>query len=125
MMWKESRVVLVHKGGTKKEVRNYIPIVIINHIKRRKAYTTYRNHTSRQRQFKTGVPQGGVFHPHYLTFTPQTYHHPVHRFRLRPTQMTSPSHAHTQARVQPINIQPYLHKVFGNLIYVSTRMANF
>ena len=30
MMWKESRVVLVHKGGTKKEVRNYIPIVIIN-----------------------------------------------------------------------------------------------
>ena len=21
------------------------------------------------------------FHPHYLTFTPQTYHHPVHRFR--------------------------------------------
>ena len=23
------------------------------------------------------------FHPHYLTFTPQTYHHPVHRFRSR------------------------------------------
>ena len=33
---------------------------IANHIKGRKAYTTYRNHTSRQRQFKTGVPQGGV-----------------------------------------------------------------
>ena len=30
--WKESRVVLVHKGGTKKEVRNYRPIVIINVI---------------------------------------------------------------------------------------------
>ena len=28
--WKESRVVLVHKGGSKKEVRNYIPIAIIN-----------------------------------------------------------------------------------------------
>ena len=43
------------------------------------------------------------FHPHYLTFTPQTYHHPVHRFRSWPTQMTSPSHRHTQARVQPRN----------------------
>ena len=34
-----------------------------NHIKGRKSYTTYRNHTSRQRQFKTGVPQGGVLSP--------------------------------------------------------------
>ena len=33
---------------------------IANYIKGRKAYTTYRSHTSRQRQFKTGVPQGGV-----------------------------------------------------------------
>ena len=40
------------------------------------------------------------FHPHYLTFTPQIYHHPVHRFRSWPTQMTSPSHPHTQARMQ-------------------------
>ena len=29
---------------------------IANYIKGRKAYTTYRNHTSRQLQFKTGVP---------------------------------------------------------------------
>ena len=36
---------------------------IANYIKERKAYTTYRNHTSRQRQFKTGVPQGGVLSP--------------------------------------------------------------
>ena len=33
---------------------------IVNYIKGREAYTTYRNHTPRQRQFKTGVPQGGV-----------------------------------------------------------------
>ena len=43
------------------------------------------------------------FHPHYLTFTPQTYNHPVHRFRSRPTQTTSQSHPHTQVRVQPRN----------------------
>ena len=34
-----------------------------NYIKVRKAYTTYRNHTSKQRQFKTGGPQGGVLSP--------------------------------------------------------------
>ena len=33
---------------------------IANYIKGRKANTTHRNPTSSQRQFKTGVPQGGV-----------------------------------------------------------------
>ena len=33
---------------------------IANYIKGCKAYTTYINHTSKHRQFKTGVPQGGV-----------------------------------------------------------------
>ena len=28
--WKESRVVLVHKGGSKKELKNYRPVAIIN-----------------------------------------------------------------------------------------------
>ena len=37
--------------------------LIANNTKRRKANTTYRNHTSIQRQFKTGVPQGGVLSP--------------------------------------------------------------
>ena len=36
---------------------------IVNYIKGRKVYTTYRNNTSSQRQFKTGVPQGGVLSP--------------------------------------------------------------
>ena len=43
------------------------------------------------------------FHPHYLTFTPQTYNHPVRRFRSWPMQTTSQSHPHTQVRVQPRN----------------------
>ena len=30
--WTESRVVLVHKGGSKKEVSNYRPIAILNVI---------------------------------------------------------------------------------------------
>ena len=37
---------------------------MVNYIKGRKAYTTYyRNHTSKQRQFKTGVLQSGVLSP--------------------------------------------------------------
>ena len=36
---------------------------IANYIKGRKAYTTYRNHTSKQRQLKTSVPLGGVLSP--------------------------------------------------------------
>ena len=36
---------------------------IANYIKGHEAYTTYRNHTSRQSQFKTGIPQGGVVSP--------------------------------------------------------------
>ena len=41
-------------------------------------YTTYRNHISIQRQFKTGVSQGGVLSP--TIFALQTYHHPEHWF---------------------------------------------
>ena len=83
---------------------------IANYIKGRKAYTTYRNHTSKQRQFKTGVPQGGVLSP--TLFTPQTYHHPVHRFRSWPMQMTSQSHPHTQVRVQPRNTYNHTYTKF-------------
>ena len=36
---------------------------IANYIKGRMAYTTFRNHTSTKREFKSGVPQGGVLSP--------------------------------------------------------------
>ena len=40
--------------------------------------------------FKLVFHKAASFYPHYLTFTPQTYHHPLHRFRSWPTQMPSP-----------------------------------
>ena len=52
------------------------------------------------------------FHPHYSTFTPQTYHHPVHRFRSWPMQMTSQSHPHTLVRVQPRNTYNHTYTKF-------------
>ena len=92
----------------RKLLQNNIPGTIIKFIanyinKGRKAYTTYRNHTSSQCQFKTGVPQSGVplpppFNIYTADIPPQE-----HQFRSWPTQMTSPSHLHTQARVQPRN----------------------
>ena len=51
----------------KKLLQTIIPDTIIKfiayYIKGRKSYTTYINHTSSQRQFKTGVPQAGVLLP--------------------------------------------------------------
>ena len=101
---------------TRKLLQTNIPYTIIkfiaNYIKGCKAYTTYINHTSKQRQFKTGVPQGGVLSPHYLTFTPQSHHHPVHRFRSWPMQTTTQSHPHTQVQVQPRNTYNHTYTKF-------------
>ena len=72
---------------------------IANYFNERKTYTPYINHTSSQRQFKTGVPHGGVLSPTLFNIYTTAYHHPEHRFRSWPTQMIS--HPLTQARVQP------------------------
>ena len=83
---------------------------IANYIKGRNAYTTYRNHTSRQRQFKTGVPQGGI-----LSST---------LFNIYTSELPPPS-ASVQVMVYAEDItftsmsaakkyiQPYLQKVFA------------
>ena len=51
----------------RKLLQTNIPGTIIkfieNYIKERKAYTAYINPISSQRQFKTGVPQGGLLSP--------------------------------------------------------------
>ena len=82
------------------------------YIEGRKAYTTYRNHTSSQRQSKLAFHKAASFHYHYLTFTLQTYQHPEHRFRSWYTQMTSPSHLHIQSRVQPRNTYKHTYIKF-------------
>ena len=86
--------------------------LIINYIKGSTAYTTYRNHTSIQSQFKTGVPQGGV--PSHTLFN-------IYTSDLPPP--SAPGHVMAYADDITITststsaakkyIQPYLYKDFA------------
>ena len=85
---------------------------IENYIKGRKAYTTYRNHTSSQRQFKTGVPQGGVLSP--TLFNIYTAGIPPPRVPVQVIAYADDipiTSTHTSTSAAKKYIQPYLHKV--------------
>ena len=81
---------------------------IANYIKGRKAYTTYRNHTSK-RQFKTGVLSPTLFNMYTSDLPPPS----------APVQVTpyadniTITSTHTSTSAAKKYIQPYLHKVFA------------
>ena len=86
---------------------------IANYIKGCNAYTTYRNHTSSQRQFKTGVSQGGILLP--TLFNIYTADIPPPRALVQVMAYTydiTISSTHTSTSAAKKYIQPYLHKVF-------------
>ena len=85
---------------------------IANYIKRREAYTTYRNHTSRQRQFKTGVPQVVVLSP--TLFNIYTSDLPPPSALVQVMAYTDEiTITHTSTIAAKKYIQTYLHKVFA------------
>ena len=87
---------------------------IANYMKGRKAYKTYINHTSRKRQFQTGVPQGGVLSPTLFTiYTPDLPppSAPVQIMAYADDITITSTHTSTSAANK--YIQPYLHKVFA------------
>ena len=87
---------------------------IANYIKGRKAYTTYINHTSKQRQFKTGVPQGGVLSPTLFNMYTSDLPPPSAPVQVMAyaDDITITS-THTSTSAAKKYIQPYLHKVFA------------
>ena len=87
---------------------------IANYIKGRKAYTTYINHTSKQREFKTGVPQGGVLSPTLFNMYTSDLPPPSASVQVMAyaDDFTITS-THTSTSAAKKYIQPYLHNVFA------------
>ena len=86
---------------------------IANYIKGRKADTTYRNHTAIQRQFKTGVPPGGI--PSSTLFNIYTAELPTPRAPVHVIAYADDitfTSTHTRTSAAKKYIQPYLHIVF-------------
>ena len=83
------------------------------YIKGCKAYITYRNHTS-IRQFKTGIPQGGVLSP--TLFNIYTADLPSPRSPVQVMVYADDitiTYTHTSMHTAKKDIQPYPHKVFA------------
>ena len=94
---------------------------IANYIKGRKAYTTYRNHTSKQRQFKISVPQGGVLSPTLFNIYTSDLPPPSAPVQVTACADDITSHPHTQERMQPRNTYNHTKSRQNNLHSVHTR----
>ena len=101
---------------THKLYQTNIPHTIIkyiaNEIKGRKAYTTFRNKISTQRQLKYGVPQGGVLSP--TLFNIYTSDTPTPQAPVKLTTYgddTTITSTHNDINIAKANIQSYLHKI--------------
>ena len=86
--------------------------LITNYIKGRKAYTTFRNHTFKQRQFKTDVPQGGVLSPTLFNIYTSDLPPPSAPVQVMAyADNITITSTHTSASAAKKYIQPYLHTV--------------
>ena len=101
---------------TKKLLDTQIPPRLIkfiaNYIKGRKAFTTYNNKTSTQRQFKTGVPQGGVLSPTLFNIYTSDIQSPPPNINITvyadDITMTSTD---TNKQIVQAKLQPYLQEI--------------
>ena len=105
----------------RKLLQTNIPDTIIkfiaNYIKGRKAYTTYKNHTSNKVNLKLAFHKVASFLPHYLTFTPQTYHQCTGSGHGLRRQYHNHIYTHTSTSAAKKYIQPYQERLSNLKIY--------
>ena len=104
---------LIHKIH-QTTIPNTIIKFISSYIKGRKGFTLIQDSKSKQQQFKTGVPQGGVLSPIlfnlYTSDIPQS---PPNTTLTTYADDMNPAASHTQYKEAENLLQPYLDSIFN------------
>src|SRR5207253_8017454 len=87
---------------------------IANYIKGRKGFTICQNAKSKQQQFKTGVPQGGVLSPVLFNlYTSDLPKPPTDVSVIVYADDMNPAASHHNYHIAEQRLQPYLHEIFN------------
>ena len=91
----------------------YLQKYISNYIKGRQGYTLFQNCTSKTKNIKTGVPQGGVLSPALFNlYTSDIPQPPPNTTLTSYADDLNPSASHHDYKTAQDNLQPYLDQIY-------------